>query len=350
MDDGAKKAVSDNPTDVGPQIRRLLSARVSRRQILKASLIGMGGLAAAGGLARLESLAAAAPGRGRWRQIGLKIAPGLRTGAAVANDGGRRVLVLFSGGAEADTWTWDGLTWTRQNPPLSPPARVGASFAYHPPTKTAMLYGGMNPKGDFLEDTWLWNGRTWIAASGTGPRARSRASMAFDPARGNVVMFGGFNGGLLGDTWIWDGKSWRALSSSSSPPPVGAGFAYSAAAGKLITCGGTRFQGAMGGSQETWGWDGSNWSEVSFGSSPPARKNAAMAADPEGRLILLFGGLNDRGLLGDTWRLTSVWSQDTQTPAPSPRIDTSLVPDPSSNSFLLFGGADRGKLMGDIWA
>src|SRR5256885_16717485 len=100
MDDGAKKAVSDNPTDVGPQIRRLLSARVSRRQILKASLIGMGGLAAAGGLVRLESLAAAAPGRGRWRQIGLKIAPGLRTGAAGGEDGGRPGVVPLCEGVQ----------------------------------------------------------------------------------------------------------------------------------------------------------------------------------------------------------------------------------------------------------
>src|SRR2546422_9741264 len=107
MDDGAKKAVSDNPTDVGPQIRRLLSARVSRRQILKASLIGMGGLAAAGGLGRLESLAAAATGRGRWRQIGLKIAPRLRARAAVA-DGRRPAGVdVFWEGEKLENGPWE---------------------------------------------------------------------------------------------------------------------------------------------------------------------------------------------------------------------------------------------------
>src|SRR2546428_13604498 len=120
MDDGAKKAVSDNPTDVGPQIRRLLSARVSRRQILKASLIGMGGLAAAGGLVRLESLAAAAPGRGRWRQIGLKIAPGLRTGAAAAQDGGPPGLGLFCEGPRRAHGPGRGATRTPSVPPPVP--------------------------------------------------------------------------------------------------------------------------------------------------------------------------------------------------------------------------------------
>ncbi len=30
--------------------------------------------------------------------------------------------------------------------------------------------------------------------------------MAYDAARGQVVLFGGYSGGLLGDTWVWNGN------------------------------------------------------------------------------------------------------------------------------------------------
>src|SRR3954462_4642882 len=42
------------------------------------------------------------------------------------------------------------------------------------------------------------------------PSVRSYHTMAYDAARSQVVMFGGFGAGnaVLGDTWIWDGVNW----------------------------------------------------------------------------------------------------------------------------------------------
>jgi hypothetical protein len=104
----------------------------------------------------------------------------------------------------------------------------------------------------------------------------------------------------------------------------------------------------------TWAWDGTNWSQVAPSTTAPSpRYGAAMAADPEGRFILLFGGYHfGNAALGDTWTLGSEWSEDAHTPAPPPRAYASLAPDPSGSSLLLFGGArdyPRG-LMGDTWA
>src|SRR2546422_1756765 len=327
------------------------SPRLRRRQFLKASLIGVGGLAAATvGLTRLATLIAASPGLGRWRRLTPKTIPSVRFGAVMAFDGARGAPILFSEGQAAEAWAWNGSTWLRERPPLSPPARAGARISYHPPTKTIVLFGGTTSQG-FLGDTWLWNGRTWNAVLGAGPRARANASMAFDPGTGSLILFGGYGDGLLGDTWKWDGRAWRALSPSTSPPPLsGTSSAYSAALGKLILFGGSPFQMAGGGSDVTWAWDGMNWSRISFDSSPPGRFFAAMAADPEGKLVLLFGGSGE-SLLGDTWTLASRWSADTRSPAPPPRAGASLVPDPSSNSFLLFGGGDgSGRVLNDTWA
>ncbi len=127
--------------------------------------------------------------------------------------------------------------WIRQRPSRSPSARYGTSFAYHPPTKTIVLFGGViATRGIHLGDTWLWNGRTWSVIPAGGPRPRWHAVMAFDPVSNGLILFGGWGDEPLPlrDTWKWDGTSWQALSPDSSPPHTGAGFAYSAAVGKLI--------------------------------------------------------------------------------------------------------------------
>jgi galactose oxidase-like protein len=363
MDSQSRKPDSKITVDHTPLIASPLRPRVTRRQLLKMSLIGVGGLAAAvTGLTQLETLVAAPSTVNRWRQLGLKPSPLPRASAAMAYDAARQKTVLFGGtvavadpraripfSAIADTWSWDGLTWTHLSPPLSPPARSGASLAYHPPTQTLVLFGGADVRGRLLGDTWFWNGRTWSPYRTGGPPERANASMAFDPISGSLILFGGFNGGPLSDTWAWNGKSWRALSPSSSPTGSGAGFAYSAVLSRLIHFGG---YGGMGNPDNdgTWAWDGSNWSLLRLSPSPQGRSHPSMAA-LFGGPIVLFGGWSQASAspLSDTWILTDAWSQITQTPAPSPRRNASFSPDPSSNSLLLFGGDDGRGLMGDTW-
>src|SRR5574337_1256885 len=121
MNSQSRKSDSKIPSTDIHLTRHAFPTSVTRRQLLKASLIGIGGLAAAtGGLTRLESLAAAQSGLGRWRRLAPKTAPSPRAGAAMAYDATRQTTVLFSGAkADADTWTWDGFTWTRQSPAMS---------------------------------------------------------------------------------------------------------------------------------------------------------------------------------------------------------------------------------------
>src|SRR2546425_11401498 len=236
------------------------SPRLRRRQFLKASHIGVGGLAAATvGLTRLATLIAASPGLGRWRRLTPETIPSARFGAVMAFDGARGAPILFSEGQAAEAWAWNGSTWLRERPPLSPPARAGASISYHPPTKTIVLFGGTTSQG-FLGDTWLWNGRTWNAVLGAGPRARANASMAFDPGTGSLILFGGYGDGLLGDTWEWDWGAWCALLPITSPPPLsGALSSYSSALCKLILFGGSPFHIAGGGCFGYLALEGIDW-------------------------------------------------------------------------------------------
>jgi hypothetical protein len=35
--------------------------------------------------------------------------------------------------------------------------------------------------------------------------------MAYDAARQEVVLFGGYRPGVVGDTWTWDGSTWTLV-------------------------------------------------------------------------------------------------------------------------------------------
>lgn len=55
-------------------------------------------------------------------------------------------------------------TWTQQHPATSPPGRFGASMAYDRATGDMVLFGGLGDAGGLLGslgDTWTWNGTTW---------------------------------------------------------------------------------------------------------------------------------------------------------------------------------------------
>jgi len=55
-------------------------------------------------------------------------------------------------------------TWTRVSPATSPPVRDSASMAYDSATGSVVLFGGANGGSD-LNDTWTFNGVTWTRLS-----------------------------------------------------------------------------------------------------------------------------------------------------------------------------------------
>src|SRR5688572_19775570 len=82
-----------------------------------------------------------------------------RTGQAMAHDGGRGRVVLFggiSGSAGpllAETWEWDGATWSQRSPATSPAARFAHAVAFDAARGRTVLFGGKNAAG-LLSDTW----------------------------------------------------------------------------------------------------------------------------------------------------------------------------------------------------
>jgi hypothetical protein len=127
------------------------------------------------------------------------------------------------------------LTWTKQSPAASPSARAYASIAYDAATGNVVLFGGF--KGAGVGDTWVWDGSTWTQQHpATSPSARWGAAMAYDAATGNVVLFGGGDSQHnFGDTWVWDGSTWTEQHPATSPRARWApAMAYDAATGNVV--------------------------------------------------------------------------------------------------------------------
>jgi len=315
-------------------------------------------------------------------------------------------LVLFGGTSGSitfdETWAWNGSSWVQPTtgpfpPPPPPPKedggappvlacsdggtvsdggivpcwpiwRTGAVMAALDGKIT--MFGG-TPDGQHPVDeptTWTWDGVNWTAltpAHTPPPRfdAASGIAPAVDPL-GNVVpqlvVFGGRgasgatrDGGSaavdLNDTWAWNGFDWTEQKPTTPPPSPRSGAASASLAGGLVVFGGSSNGGPP--LAETWLWRGGGWTQVlagaSNGTGPSARVHAS--ATTFGADVLLFGGNTGAVDLGDTWLWNgSTWTQAAASgPAPSARSSAALAT--FAGAAVLFGGLSGSTSFGDTW-
>ncbi len=214
-----------------------------------------------------------------------------------------------------DTWTWDGLTWTQQFPAVSPPGRSHSQgMSYDPLSATVVLFGGEGNEntdygGAVFGDTWQWEGRnkTWAQNhQTTSPAPRTGAPFVFDPVTKTVILFGGDDGGgdccrtFFDDTWAWNGTFWVQLSPSASPPQrTGASMAFDKALNEMILFGGTA--GPPEGLNDTWAFDGTSWTPLRA-TQPAGLWDSAILYDPSIHALVLFGGEATGDVLSNqTW-------------------------------------------------
>src|ERR1035438_9805765 len=105
-----------------------------------------------------------------------------------------------------------------------PAARLGHAMDYDAARGQVVLFGGFDPSANGLNDTWLWDGSNWHQESpATSPAVRGEHALAYDSAHGQVVLFAGYyKSGIpaqpLQDTWTWNGSNWTQQTPSTSPP------------------------------------------------------------------------------------------------------------------------------------
>jgi len=283
--------------------------------------------------------------------------PPARDAHATAYDTRRNRVVLFAGANEynlfdfADTWEWDGTSWIERSPAASPPPRFGHAMAYDAARGRVVLFGGYDfITGLALDDTWEWDGNDWRAVTPvTSPPKRFGHAMAYDGARGRVVVFGGSGDlGELADTWEWDGSTWIARAPATSPPAREYGaMAYDAVRGRAVLFGG--FDGTTV-FADTWEWDGNDWTERVGAVSPPGRTWHVLSFDERRARTVLFGGYDGNVPLDDTWEWDgSAWIEATPAVRPPPRVVAAMVFDRARGRAMLFGGYDGRSPLADTW-
>lgn len=260
-------------------------------------------------------------------------------------------LVLFGGLASPDgvmdgTWLWDGSSWAQAEPAQSPPARERCSLSRCDDLGNLLLFAGLGPEPDDPTEpgsarAWVWDGADW-SLSGAGPPRRMDASMTLDEANQVVTLFGGLStlspATFLGDTWSWLDGQWEQQAPVTSPSArIGGAITFDRTIGQVLLFGG----GAGPLLDDTWAWDGGIWRPIQTEHSPPARQFAGMVYHPGLGGTILFGGI---GLgrpgtpppLDDTWLFDGRdWSQ-VQTPQVPPAGDgRGLVYSPALEAALL---------------
>lgn len=281
--------------------------------------------------------------------------PTVRGEHAFVYDVARTRCVLFGGAhhlcfcqVNAETWTWDGATWT-QLAISGPSMRCDNAMAFDAARNLSVSFGGFTQ--NVHSDTWLFDGTAWTPAAG-GPPGRADAGIAFDAARGLTVMLGGLgSGGVLNDMWSWDGSAWTPVAVALPPRRWIHRMAYDSARQRVVTFGGFAPGGVVLG--DTWEWDGSSWQQRTPSVAPSARFGYGLAYDSHGQVTVLFGGQTSSsfgvGVLGDTWEWNgSDWRQR-DVSGPAPRSFCKMVYDESRRRMVLFGGHNGTQFLNDTW-
>ncbi len=291
-----------------------------------------------------------AQGQRTWSEtnLGPTIRPAARQLHAMAYDSARDRVVLFGGSPTythtttfRDTWEWDGISW-RELPeaavgvPGGP--RSGHAMAFDSRRNRVVLFGDWGTRND---DTWEFDGSTWIhrPVVGIRPQEGGGVSMAYDSVRGVTVLL------KTNLVWEWDGSVWTFPNQASLPLPPGQSrytpsIAFDAARGRVVV-----FSGDLS-LNDTWEWDGSSWTQRLPANSPPSRQGHTMTYDSQRGRVVMFGGQYGSYLgnyFNDTWEWDGTnWTQGNTSTGPSARRSTAMVFQEGRGRPLLFGGSSLG--------
>ncbi|MCA8975026.1 MAG: hypothetical protein KDC98_09910, partial [Planctomycetes bacterium] len=210
-------------------------------------------------------------------------------GHALAFDTLRSTAVLFG---EGQTWEFDGAAWNHRAAPVAPSPRWGAGMVFDGARGRILLFGGQSTVGpQVFGDTWEYDGAAWTQITVvTTPPPRRGAGMVFDAQRGRTVLFGGgepLSASWLQDTWEYDGTNWSQVTTAHSPSPRER-MAIAAGAGTTLLFGG--YAGFAGGMDDTWTYDGIDWTLRSPALTPLRRYDSAMVFDLQRGRFVMVGG------------------------------------------------------------
>ena len=293
--------------------------------------------------------------------------PSPRQGAGVAIDVAQHRLLVFGGttpsyDTHSDTWALsleDPPAWMELVPNATrPPNRGGAGDGHDATRRRLVVFGGYDEWGGFHNDTWALDldaDPAWsaLATQGAPPPGRYSHASAWDPARDQLVVFGGYGGDgshPLGDLWALSfaggAPTWSQSTPAGSAPAArfSSQLVYDSARDRFLLLFGVNGTQVFDDVWELRLSPTPTWRRLAPGGTLPAARGGAMCAyDPPRDRVLMFGGGTLSESLNDLWALNlgsgdGAWQELPVPPGPSIRSQGLLRLDTVHDRLLLFGG------------
>ncbi|MCC6678095.1 MAG: EF-hand domain-containing protein [Phycisphaerales bacterium] len=263
---------------------------------------------------------------------------------AMTYDPARGVIVLFGGthigtipGSMNDTWEWDGTAWTERL--VSGPSGMSEPpvLAYDIAREVAVL--------EKNNDTRELGAGGWVQRMASDPTGLRSYRLVYDAARRSTVLFGELQYGVQ-QMLEWDGEKWLPLSADGMPNGLFKGWTYDAARDVVVVIA-TRDAG--GGPDDTWEWDGTEWTRRAAGATNLSGQlvyDAARGVCVRLAAYSLGSGVYQAQTVewdGATWTLRPV-----STPL---RLDHAIAYDSARHVTVVFGGRnpETGEVANDTW-
>ena len=194
----------------------------------------------------------------------------------------------------------------------APTPRNNASIAYDPVKKVVLVYGGSaHTRGAIpMRDSaiWEWNGITWNKRT-IAPSLRADHGFAYDIKNQRILIAGGafsYNATKsieYDDTWAFQNQQWSKVTSNKILKRFHGAFTYAQNQNSFIL-----FSGYTPETNEllkgVWALSRNNWIHINTQNEPPARFLNSVFYDPKNDAIILIGGADlDNKPFHEMWML-----------------------------------------------
>ena len=192
---------------------------------------------------------------GSWTDLGNLGGPSYPgSGLNVAYDSASAKMIVLDS-QDLNTWEYDTVaqTWGGPYNNGTHPTNGGqqmyeGSMAFLPALGKTIFFGGHNGS-NYSNNTFAYTQSThsWEQLSpASSPSARAGAFAVYDPARGGILVAGGVNNGTqLADNWLFDGTTWTRIYNDLPIAMGQQGLVFDTLRSQLINAGGWNNSGAV---------------------------------------------------------------------------------------------------------
>lgn len=192
----------------------------------------------------------------------------------------------------------------------------------------------------------------WSPAPTNHPPADQDANLTYELLAARVLMLGTYSN----ETWSYDGAQWTQLHPLHSPPQNRRrSLVYDLARGRAVLYGGGPLGSSTNASNDdTFEWDGSDWVQVFPLATPGGLADYGAAYDLARVRTVVFGGTANvffSQMLNSTYEYDGVtWTLATPGTVPPPRRLPAMAFATALGATVMFGGDDpQSSAFADTW-